>query len=140
MHLSISYFFHDIFLIYLYHHFYCLLFETLGWHPWSPRPYYAVLMGCIPVVISEVQELAFEEFLNWDEFAVWIRPKDIQQLDTILRTFSNADIIRKQAAMQKVWQALWYGQEGIANEAILHSLYTRKYLSIPRHVFSHIGS
>lgn len=97
-------------------------------------------MGCIPVVISEVQELAFEEFLNWDEFAVWIRPKDIHQLDTILRTFPNVDLERRQAVMKEVWQALWYGEEGLANEAILHSLYTRKYSSMPRRVFSEIGS
>lgn len=112
-----------------------LIFKS-GWHPWSPRPYYSVLLGCIPVIISEVQELAFEEFIDWDSFAVWVRPADISKLDNILRSFSDQEIERRMQAMKKVWRTMWYARDGLANEAILRSLYLRKYDSPPRRNFS----
>ncbi|KAI0565005.1 Glycosyltransferase family GT47 [Gracilaria domingensis] len=40
-----------------------------GWHPWSPRPYYGILLGCVPVVLSERQELAFEDVIPYDKVA-----------------------------------------------------------------------
>lgn len=106
---------------------FCLAPE--GWHPWSPRPYYAVLLGCIPVIISEKQELAFEDLINWDDFAVWVRPGDVKKMDEALRKFKMKDIERRLQAMQKVWRLLWYGEEGLANEAILYQLYRRRYVS-----------
>lgn len=115
---------------------FCLCPE--GWHPWSPRPYYAILMGCIPVIISGKQELAFEEFIHWDAFAVWIRPSDITQLDTVLRSFSDHEIARRRREIQKVWSVFWYPQQqhGLAYHAILKALYNRKYQTTPQRVFS----
>lgn len=107
----------------------------LGWHPWSPRPYYAVMMGCIPVIISQVQELGFEELVDWDSFAVWVRPADISKLDKILRSFSNDELRRRRLAMKRVWRALWYADEGLAYESILKALYSRKYDSAPTREF-----
>lgn len=110
--------------------------DIAGWHPWSPRPYYGVLMGCIPVIISEKQELGFEEFIDWDKFAVWVRPSDIKQIDSILRSFSDEDIARRRQEMQKIWRVFWYGEGGLGHEAILKSLYSRKYQSRPSRMFS----
>lgn len=93
-------------------------------------------MGCVPVIISEVQELAFEEFIDWDSFTVWVRPSDIHKLDEILRSFSETELLRRRRAMQAVWRALWYADEGLANQAILKSLYRRKYDSAPTRHFS----
>ncbi|CDF40746.1 Glycosyltransferase, family GT47 [Chondrus crispus] len=107
-----------------------------GWHPWSPRPYYAVMMGCIPVVISEVQELAFEELVDWDSFVVWIRPADISHLDDILHSFSETELKRRQLAMKATWRALWYADEGLAYQSISKALYSRKYDSAPVREFS----
>lgn len=115
---------------------FCLAPE--GWHPWSPRPYYAVMMGCVPVIISEVQELAFEEFIDWDSFTVWIRPSDISKLDDILRSFSEDELRRRRIAMKAVWRALWYADEGLAYQAILKSLHSRKYRSSPSRRFSSV--
>lgn len=113
---------------------FCLAPE--GWHPWSPRPYYGILMGCIPVIISEVQELAFEELVDWDSFTVWVRPSDISHLNIILRSFSDNELLRRRLAMKKVWRTFWYTDEGLAYQALLQSLYNRKYESRPERFFS----
>ena len=106
-----------------------------GWHPWSPRPYYAVLRGCVPVVISERQELAFEDIVNWDDFAVWVKPKEIARMDKALRKMKAREIENRLQAMQKIWKLFWYGDEGLASEAIVYELYRRKYISKPRRTF-----
>lgn len=93
-------------------------------------------MGCIPVVISEVQELAFEELVDWDSFVVWIRPADISHLDDILHSFSETELKRRRMAMKATWRALWYADEGLAYQSISKALYSRKYDSAPVREFS----
>lgn len=94
-------------------------------------------MGCVPVIISEVQELAFEEFLDWDSFVVWIRPSHIEDLDSILRRFSMSEIKRRRDAMHDLYRVLWYeGEKGLAYQAILQSLYNRKMARTPRREFT----
>lgn len=93
-------------------------------------------MGCIPVVISEVQELAFEDLVDWDSFTVWVRPSDIAHLDSVLRSFNDSELIRRRAAMSSVWKAFWYADDGLAYQAILRSLYNRRYYSRPDRNFS----
>lgn len=92
-------------------------------------------MGCIPVVISESQELAFEDLVDYDSFVVWVRPRDIGKLDTILRSFSDAAIEKRRLAMSKYWRLVWYGRDGLAFQAILDELYRRKHLSHIRRRF-----
>lgn len=97
-------------------------------------------MGCIPVIISEVQELAFEEFVDWDSFAVWVRPSEITNLDTILHNLSDKEIEEKQAAMRKVWRVFWYeGDDALGYQAILQALYSRKWMNHPRRIFSTVN-
>lgn len=94
-------------------------------------------MACIPVVISEVQELAFEEFVDWDSFVVWIRPSDIEEIDLILRSLSDEELERRRKAMRKVWRVFWYeGEDALGYEAILQALYNRKLAHRPRRHFS----
>lgn len=94
-------------------------------------------MGCIPVVISEVQELAFEEFVDWDSFVIWIRPSEIEQLDFVLRRVSDEELERRRKAMQRIWRVFWYeGEDALGFQAILQSLYNRKLAHRPRRHFS----
>lgn len=110
---------------------FCLAPE--GWHPWSPRPYYALHMGCVPVIISQVQEMAFEELVNWDQFAIFIRPSDVEDMDAILRGVSHEEIHRRRLAMQQLWRVFWYdGDVGLGYQAILEALYKRKLVHRPR--------
>ncbi|GAB0494649.1 hypothetical protein MMPV_005945 [Pyropia vietnamensis] len=103
---------------------FCLCPE--GWHPWSPRPVYAVLSGCIPVVVSERQELPLSTRVNWDAFTVWVRPAHVAGLDAALRAIPDAEVAAKQAAMRSAWRALWYGPGGLAQQGVLAELAARK--------------
>lgn len=113
-------------------------FAPEGWHPWTPRPYYGILLGCIPVVISEIQEMAFEEFINWDSFVLWVKPKDIHNIDAILRSLPRAEVERRRQAMRRLWRVFWYGENGLAFQAILRTLYLRKLDNRPVRKFSTI--
>lgn len=96
-----------------------------GWHKWSPRPAYAVLLGCIPVVISEKQELFLEDLIDYSEISYWVKPDDIRGLDAKLRGLGRQELTRREFAMRDIWRLLWYGKEGLAEEAILYSLYRK---------------
>lgn len=109
---------------------FCLAPE--GWHPWSPRPYYGILLGCIPVVLSDRQELAFEDFVPYDEFAIWVRPSDVAGLNDILRSIPAEDILRRLRVMERIWSLFWYDKDkGTAMDAILAELSRHKYSSHP---------
>lgn len=113
---------------------FCLCPE--GWHPWSPRPVYAVLTGCIPVVVSDRQQLPLDALVDWDAFTVWIRPADIAGIDAVLTGFSDDEVADRQAAMRRVWRALWYGPEGLAPQGVLAELAARKSRVQYRRVYS----
>ncbi len=113
---------------------FCLAPE--GWHPWSPRPYYAVLLGCVPVVLSERQELAFEDVVPYDRIAVWVRPPDIADLNDVLRTIDVDEALDKIRLMERIWPLFWYeGPQGLALDAILAALSKRKYDAFPHRVY-----
>lgn len=110
---------------------FCLAPE--GWHPWSPRPYYAILLGCVPVVLSDRQELAFEDAIPYDDFVVWVRPNDVFHLNAILRAIPAEDILRRLRIMERIWMLYWYPSgTGAALEAILGELSRHKYSSRPK--------
>lgn len=110
---------------------FCLAPE--GWHPWSPRPYYGLLSGCVPVVLSNRQELAFEDVVPYDEIVIWIRPEEVSSLNNILRSISVEDIERRLRIMERIWRLYSYDEnEGAAMDAIFSELYRRKYFSRPR--------
>lgn len=96
-----------------------------GWHKWSPRPAYAVLLGCIPVVISEKQELFLEDLIDYTKISYWVRPEEIASMDSKLRRLPAEELMEKERAMRKVWPLLWYGEKGLAREAIMYSLYRK---------------
>lgn len=97
-----------------------------GWHKWSPRPAYAVLLGCIPVVVSEEQTLFLENLLDYERFSYWIRPKDIRLLDRKLRSISPAELVQRERDMRLIWPLFWYDREhGLAREAVMYSLFRK---------------
>ena len=113
---------------------FCLAPE--GWHPWSPRPYYAILLGCVPVVLSERQELAFEDVVPYDRIAVWVRPPDIADLNDVLRAINVDDALDKIRLMERIWPLYWYkGPNALALDAILAALSKRKYQAFPHRFY-----
>lgn len=111
------------------HSVFCL--APHGWHKWSPRPAYAVLLGCIPVVISEQQELFLEDLIDYSKISYWVHPTDIANMDVKLRRIPAAELMEKEGALRDVWRLLWYEKEGLAKEAIMYSLYRKMGASKP---------
>lgn len=110
---------------------FCLAPE--GWHPWSPRPYYGFLLGCIPVVLSDKQELAFEDAIPYDDIVVWVRPADVFSLNHILRAIPAEEILKRLRIMERIWPLFWYDHpRGAAFDAILAELSRHKYSIPPR--------
>ena len=56
-----------------------------GWHAWNPRPFEAIQLGCLPVLITEELELPFEETIDYSKFILRIKPTNINKLMEILR-------------------------------------------------------
>lgn len=108
---------------------FCLCPE--GWHAWNPRPYQAVLLGCIPVLLSEEIELAFEEVLDYDKFMVRIKPSHMSDIKTILEAIPDSQVRAMQSEMEKVWRLFSYGKKGLAPLMVLKMLARRK---TPRHI------
>ena len=108
---------------------FCLCPE--GWHAWNPRPYQAVMLGCIPVLLSEEIELAFEEVLDYSKFMVRVRPTDVGKWKTILKSISPAEIESRRREMERVWRVFSYGHRGLAPNMILKMLARRK---SPHHI------
>ena len=103
---------------------FCLCPE--GWHAWNPRPYQAIILGCIPVLLSEEIELAFEDRVDYSKFIVRVRPRDVSRLKEILKGFSTHEVEAMQQEMEKVWRLFSYGRSGLAPYMILDSLVERK--------------
>lgn len=108
---------------------FCLCPE--GWHAWNPRPYQAVILGCIPVLLSEELELAFENVLDYSKFMVRVKPADVSKLKEILGLISEHEVRGMQEEMEKVWRLFSYGQNGLAPYMILDALARRK---SPNHI------
>ena len=103
---------------------FCLCPE--GWHAWNPRPYQAVQLGCIPVLISEEIELAFEEIIDYSRFMVRIRPSDMAEIKSILEAIPEREVQAMRREMERVWRLFSYGRRGLAPQMIVRTLALRK--------------
>ena len=103
---------------------FCLCPE--GWHAWTPRPYQAIMLGCIPVLLSEEIELTFEDLLDYSKFMLRVRPRDVSKLKTLLKSISKHKIESMQAEMEKIWKAFSYSKNGMAPYMILEEIARRK--------------
>ncbi|OIT00786.1 PREDICTED: uncharacterized protein LOC109229226 [Nicotiana attenuata] len=75
---------------------------------WSGRMEDSILQGCIPVVIQDGIYLPYENFLNYESFAVRIREDEIPNLLNILRSFNETEIEFKLANVKRIWQRFLY--------------------------------
>ena len=108
---------------------FCLCPE--GWHAWNPRPYQAAILGCIPVLLSEEIELAFEDAVDYSKFMIRIRPADVSRLKSLLESVSQHEVRSMQRELEKVWRLFSYGKGGLAPHMILDALARRK---SPNHI------
>jgi len=84
---------------------FCGVFPGDGW---SGRMEDSVLQGCIPVIIQDGIQVAYENVLNYDSFAVRIAEDDIPHLVQILRGINETELEFKLANVQKLRQRFVY--------------------------------
>lgn len=84
---------------------FCGVFPGDGW---SGRMEDSVLQGCIPVIIQDGIQLAYENVLNYYSFSVRIAEDDIPHLVQILRAINETELEIKLANVQKLRQRFIY--------------------------------
>jgi hypothetical protein len=62
---------------------YCL--QADGAAPWSPRLVEYILLGCVPVFVSDTIVPPFATVLDWAKFSLWVSPREIPELPRLLR-------------------------------------------------------
>jgi len=56
-----------------------------GWGPTSYRLYEVMQLNCVPVYISDIFWLPYENEINWNDICVFIKPEQIDSLEDILK-------------------------------------------------------
>jgi len=92
----------------------------------SSRQYECVLVGCVPVVIQDGVEMAFEEVLPWRRFAVRLRFDDIPILPQLLAKVPAHHVARLRRGLGCVWpRMLWLArglyEQRVDADATLHA-------------------
>jgi len=74
----------------------------------SSRQYECVLVGCVPVVIQDDVEMAFEDVLPWRRFSLRLNLSDIPILPELLARVPAAHVARLRRGIGCVWpRMLW---------------------------------
>ena len=106
---------------------FCL--NPLGWSPWTLRFYQALMVRCIPVMIADDIEFPYENEIDYTTFAVKIKENDVDNIVEVLRGFSDEELERKRAVIDKVWMKFTYQKpsvEGDAFHAVMNELARKK--------------
>ncbi|KNC86018.1 hypothetical protein SARC_01819 [Sphaeroforma arctica JP610] len=93
-----------------------------GFHAWSAVPYYAMILGCIPVVISDELVLPYEWAVDYSKFIVRISPGKIRHIHEILKQYSTKDVQKMQHELLRNWRLFWHGVGGLGHQASLVAL------------------
>ena len=70
---------------------------------YSARYVDAVLHGCIPVVVMDNVEEAFESILDHKQYIIRINESDIERTPEILRSIPDSLVLQMQRSLAKVW-------------------------------------
>ena len=74
----------------------------------SSRQYECVLVGCVPIIIQDDVEMAFEEVLPWHRFALRLNFSDIPILPQLLARIPAAHVARLRRGLGCIWpRMLW---------------------------------
>ncbi|CAH8298205.1 unnamed protein product [Eruca vesicaria subsp. sativa] len=103
---------------------YCIC--ARGYEVHTPRVVEAIINECVPVIIADNYVPPFFEVLNWEEFAVFVEEKDIENLRNILLSIPEERYIGMHARVKTVQQHfLWHKKPAKFDlfHMILHSVW-----------------
>ncbi|CAF1857857.1 unnamed protein product [Brassica oleracea var. botrytis] len=103
---------------------YCIC--ARGYEVHTPRVVEAIVNECVPVIIADNYVPPFFEVLNWEEFAVFVEEKDIQNLRNILVSIPEERYIGMQARVKTVQQHFLWHKKPVKFDLfhmILHSVW-----------------
>ena len=99
---------------------FCLCPPSLS--SWTPRIFEAIVMGCVPVIItkdSSSTKLPFQNLVDWSSMSVSVSDVDVPFLGIILRSVSSSELESKRRAMERFWN-MFVGENLFEN--VLHEL------------------
>ena len=74
----------------------------------SSRQYECVLVGCVPIIIQDSVEMAFEDVLPWHRFSLRLNFSDIPLLPQLLARVPPAAVARMRRGLGCIWpRMLW---------------------------------
>lgn len=86
-----------------------------GYGKSSFRLYEAIQLGSVPVYISDSHYLPWADELDWSEFCVLIKPEQINDLKTILSSYSDNQIKKMVNTGQKLYNE-YFSMEGMCKQ------------------------
>eukprot|EP00940_MAST-03C_sp_MAST-3C-sp2_P001660 g1660.t1 len=81
-----------------------------GWASWTPRVFEAIILSCIPVIVSDANKLPFETRTNYSDIAVFVPEKDAGRVKEILKAIPQTRIESMRRGLAKVWQRFLYDE------------------------------
>jgi len=91
-----------------------------GWELWSVRFFESMLLGCIPVIVTDDIQLPFQSQIDYSAFTVKVAEADVPRLPEVLAQVSPAGIRRKQDALRRVWKTVTYQTPPSQGDAFHH--------------------
>lgn len=79
---------------------------------WATRTTDVIYAGCIPVLLGDQTHHPFWDMLDWAKFSIQINDYDIENLESILLSYTWEDIERMQTNLMLVREAFLYPAEG----------------------------
>ena len=82
-----------------------------------------MLHGCIPVIVMDNVEEAFEGVLDHKEYSIRISESDIERTPEILRSISDAQLLQMQRSLAKVWNRFAWARSSL-HRTVMPAIYS----------------
>ena len=101
-----------------------------SWAPIHIRLLEALQFGAIPVILSSRTILPFNDMIDWHKAAIILAPARLAELNVLLRTITNEDILELRRQGRFLWET-YLSTTNAMLKTVLVTVRTR--LSIPAH-------
>lgn len=78
----------------------------------------AIEYGCIPILLSNGYALPFSQIIDWSKFAIIIDERLILQIPSIVRSYSNEEILARRQQTLFVWQNYFSSIQNVVSTTI----------------------